>query len=297
MLQRLIFLGLFGHLALYFAFFSCFHPKPVSFPSPSPASLPASSPSPSPSPASLPSPAPLCVVLLVRVYATDKAALLPHHVWEWIQFLRYAGASRFLVYDAYVSPSESLRGLLGGLPFVTYLDWSAHNPYTMDGTQVSAYQHAIDHFGDQCVWQTAIDIDEYPTSELDPDPGFLVRYLAQVPDSVTEISMQNYLLLGPMNRSEFHWLAERYQYLTKAPGNHLVKPVYRPLRVRASLHHNAIRQGSLREEQPGVLRLSHVWGARIDDFQDGVFSQHVRDITQFSTVLSDLVARIKRYSF
>eukprot|EP00117_Sycon_ciliatum_P038422 scpid31129/ scgid28554/ len=129
----------------------------------------------------------LTAVLLVRVYKADLAQLGVQEVLTWLDYLRYAGVGHVLLYDAYHEQSESLQSGVRQYQetgFLTYIDWSAHaKPYSIDGTQVTAYQSAIQRYGCESHWQIAIDIDEYPFSPIDTKPGFLARYVAKLKNS------------------------------------------------------------------------------------------------------------------
>lgn len=76
------------------------------------------------------------------------------------------------VHDAFVShmnesQAHALKPLIDE-GFVTYVDWSHRVfPRSLDNTQHSAYQHRIDRFGHESLWQatmTTMDMDEYPFS-------------------------------------------------------------------------------------------------------------------------------------
>lgn len=217
----------------------------------------------------------LTAVLLVRIYVKDLAELSTREMRQWLYYLRYAGFQHVYVYDAYVTKSESQAHALKPLideGFVTYVDWSHRAyPYSIDGTQHSAYQDCINRFGHETLWQAAIDIDEYPFSPTDQKPLFaqraVARYSKQAPDA-SELTMQNYLFLGkPLNASKHPLLIDRIWRRTHGPANPLVKPIYRPSHVsRATVHHNALSRGSSRNFPADHLRLNHYWGARLQNW-------------------------------
>jgi len=233
-------------------------------------------------------------LLLVRVYESDKARLTLSHVLQYMRYMSYAGASHFFVYDAYERASESLRYDLAHIPNVAYHDWSHYTPYVFPATQLSAYQHAIDHH--PCTWHAALDIDEYVVAPDDLEPGFLQRALATVPTSVAELTVQNYLVVGPANFDERHWLAERYKRITKEPGNQLVKPLYKPQYCAAGIHHNTILDRSMTSQVADAshLFMAHIWGARLSDFEDR-FSEELRKKTSEFALLSELVQKVKAW--
>lgn len=214
----------------------------------------------------------LTAIVLLRIYESDKAKLTTREFKQWLEYVRYAGIEHVYVYDAYVVDTESQRGILSKFfqdGFITYVDWHVHNPYTIQGTQVASYQHCIDNYGHEHTWQAAIDIDEYPFSPRDTEPGFLTRFVKQFSEKnphVSEITMQNYLFLGkPLERE---LLFERLWRRTKGPANPLVKPIYRPVNVRAQVHHNYLKTGRSMNAPDHELRLNHYWGARLQNWGD-----------------------------
>ena len=181
----------------------------------------------------------LTAVLLYRIYETDKAKLATKELKQWLQYLRYIGVEHVYAYDAYVTPDEFQNTALTKFSsdgYITLIDWSKHNPYTITGTQVAAYKHCKDKYHTETEWQTAIDIDEYPFSSVDTEPGFLYRYMKKYGKdnpTVSEISMQNYLFLGkPLERE---LLFERLWRHTHGPANRLVKPIYKPTNIEPSV--------------------------------------------------------------
>ena len=223
----------------------------------------------------------LTAVLLVRIYDTDKAKLTSEEMLQWLMYLRYAGVEHVYIYDAYVFTNESQRNVLRFFideDYVTYIDW--HNrafPYSIKGTQISAYQDCIEKWGKSSTWQTAIDIDEYPFSPNDPKPGFLRRFLSSYSDSkyrnqrVSQISMQNFLFLGKPLDKKFHpLLIDRILRRTPGVSNHLVKSIYRPGEVsNADVHRHFLLNGKISvDADVKVLRMNHYWGARLQNWGD-----------------------------
>lgn len=212
----------------------------------------------------------LTVVLLVRIYKEDKAKLTTKEMKEWLQYLRYAGVEHVYIYDAWVYEQESQLSMLKAFEedgYITYVDWHTHNPYTISGTQVAAYQNCIEKYSHETAWQAAIDIDEYPFSTRDTAPGFLYRYVKDFSDyhpQVSEITMQNYLYLG--NPLEKELMIERLFRRTHQPANPLVKPIYKPSHVRAQVHHNGLKRGRSMNAPSAELRMNHYWGARLQNW-------------------------------
>ena len=242
----------------------------------------------------------LTAVLLVRIYRRDLAKLSSREMTQWLQYLRYAGFQHVYVYDAYVKPSESQQDVIK--PFVqsgfaTYVDWSIHNPYTIQGTQVAAYQDCIDKFGKESKWQAAIDIDEYPFSPRDLEENFMSRFLHEFsknnPD-VSEITMPNFLFLGkPIDDEKEPLLIARIRRRTHRPANPLVKPIYKPDAISwAQVHHNGMKTGSSRDSPVQMLRMNHYWGARLQDWGDD--TPKVLDMTEPDYTIEPIVQKIKK---
>ena len=217
----------------------------------------------------------LTAVLLVRIYKEDLPQLSTREMMQWLTYLRYAGVEHVYIYDAYHMTEESQSNALDFLVkegYVTYIDWSSYaNPYGIQKTQVSAYQHCIDRWGKDSVWQTAIDIDEYPFSPEDTKPGFLRRFIktfSRKYREVSEISMENFLFLGkPSNDSQHPYLIDRIVRRTHSSANNLVKPIYQPRKIRAaSVHHNVVGEGHVLKAPTNQLRMNHYWGARLQNW-------------------------------
>ncbi len=209
----------------------------------------------------------LTAVLLVRIYKADKAKLTNSELKMWLEYLRYAGFEHVYVYDAWVYEDEAVLGILKPFQddgYITYEDWHTHNPYTIAGTQVAAYQDCINKYKNENEWQAAIDIDEYPFSPRDTAPGFLYRYMKDYsnfhPD-ISELTMHNFLYLGKPLEKEL--MIERLLRRTPNPANPLVKPIYKSSNVRAQVHHNGLLSGRSMNAPSAELRMNHYWGARL----------------------------------
>ena len=241
----------------------------------------------------------LTAVLLVRIYVHDLAKLSSREMIQWFQYLRYAGFQHIYVYDAYVQPSESQRDVIKPFVqsgFVTYIDWSRHNPYTIQGTQVAAYQDCIDKFGKESKWQAAIDIDEYPFSPQDTNENFMTRFLNEYSKNnpgVSEITMKNYLFLGkPIDDAIEPFLFARIKRRTHKNANPLVKPIYKPQAIGwAQVHHNGIKTGYSENSPEQLLRMNHYWGARLQNWGDD--TPKVLDMTQPDNTIEPIVKSIK----
>ena len=240
----------------------------------------------------------LVELLQVRIYAHDKAKWSIRELKQWMHFLFLAGVEHIYLCDHYQIRSESIHEPLKkyiDLKLVTYIPWKtiAH-PMT---AQVECYQYIIDKFGNQTRYQMAIDMDEYPFSPIDLGEGFLPRYLKNISSHgyghrISEISMNNYLMLGQGDRTK-DMVISRINRMTPKPANHLVKPIFKPDRVRAGLHHNYLRRGIAIYANDSQLRMLHYWGARLQDW--GPDSSHVINMTvEMNTMREGWSARVKR---
>ena len=238
----------------------------------------------------------LSAVLLVRIYSTDLAKLSTRELMQWLYYLKYAGFEHVYVYDAYVLKNESQKNALDFLikeGFVTYVDWS-HNayPYSVTGTQESAYQHCLNNWGNQSQWQASIDIDEYPFCPQDTKPNFMQRFITeystQRPD-VSQITMQNFLFLGkPLSDKDHPLLIDRLQRRTPKPSNALVKPIYKTIQVtEAHVHHHDLRSGKSVDADRNQIRLNHYWGARLQNW--GEDTPEILDKTMEDNTIKEIV--------
>lgn len=243
----------------------------------------------------------LTAVLLVRIYYEDLAGLSSREMFQWLHYLKYAGIEHLYVYDAYILRNESQSHALAPYiqeGFVTYVDWSHRaNPYSIDGTQLSSYQDCITRWGSESVWQTAIDIDEYPFCLTDQKPGFMTRYVknfSALHPEVSEITMQNYLFLGkPLPDKEQAFLFGKLWRRTRNHGNTLVKPIYKPVDISsAQVHHNALSRGHTMDAPDGQFRMNHYWGARLQNW--GEDKPEIIAITEEDRSMEPIVRDIAR---
>lgn len=238
----------------------------------------------------------LTAVLLVRIYEADKAKLTTAELKMWLQYLRYAGVEHVYIYDAWVHSNESQLPKLSEFvkdSYITYVDWHTHNPYTIYGTQVLAYQNCIDIYKGENQWQIAIDIDEYPFSPIDQSHGFLSRYMQHFSEShseVSEVTMQNFIFLGKPLDKEL--MIERLMRRTPRPTNSLVKPIYKPRNVHASIHHNTILSGQTVNAPMTELRMNHYWGARLQNW--GEDTPKILELTEVDKGMEPIIYDFKQ---
>ena len=219
----------------------------------------------------------LTAVLLVRIYVKNLPQLSTRKLRQWFYYLRYAGFQHVYVHDAFVVKNESQEKALKTLideGFVTYTDWSHKAyPYSVNGTQHSAYQGCVNRFGYESQWQAAIEMDEHPFSPKDQKPLFPERAVGRFSEkfpNASELTMQNFLFLGkPLDDSKHPLLIDRIWRRAHGPANALVKPIYRARNIaRAIVHHNALAQGTSRNFPANELRMNHYWGARLQNWGD-----------------------------
>jgi hypothetical protein len=127
----------------------------------------------------VPSPVFLGGLLSVRVFAEDKMGLTAAELVQWLQYMRFAGVQKMVVCDSHARPSESMREALAPLAaerFVEWIDWSSHNPYDYERTQMACYRTAAARLPG-AAWLLHFDIDEYPVWRPDASRDFLHRAL------------------------------------------------------------------------------------------------------------------------
>ena len=215
----------------------------------------------------------LAAVINVRIYHNDKAGWTKNHLEQWIKYMLFAGASHVYLYDNYKFPNESLQDWIKTTftqSIVTYHDWSKYHPFSLGGTQVRAYNHALHTYGNRTVWQIAFDMDEYVFAPNDTQRGFLTRRMKQLIEkhkeqNMTELSIKNILFLGKPHKATLH--IESILRRTPEPANQLDKPIYRTDSLRAcSMHHNKMARGNSIDIDPRDLRNNHYWGARLQNW-------------------------------
>ena len=213
----------------------------------------------------------LTAVLHVRIYEHDKAKLTTAEMNQWLLYLSYSGVEHVYVYDGFYTEDECQRDALQPFiqdNYITYIDWHDYNPYELMKTKIPAYQHCLDNYKTEHLWQTAIDIDEYPFSPVDTKPGFLARFVERMSGanpSVSHIAMQNLLFLGLPLKKEL--LTERLWRRTHGISNPLCKPIYKSRDVKqASIHNNPMSRGNFKQAPIHELRMNHYWGARTQNW-------------------------------
>jgi len=164
-------------------------------------------------------------VIIVRIYDGDKAKLTLPELEQWIQYMRYVGVRRIYLYDNWQEPGESLEKWAEATKEpVIYHDWGkkpvGRVAYDKGGgarvfgefkpAYEAAFEHALKYYGGDSQWQVAFDMDEYPITPQDLEPGALCRAVATFrathPD-VSELSLKNFVVVGPNDKS-VPWIME-----------------------------------------------------------------------------------------
>lgn len=219
--------------------------------------------------------------ILCRIYAEDKAKWTTKELGQWIRYMQYAGVRTVYLYDNHKSQAESLEAWVKAeFPpdRVVYHDWGKYHPFSSAGTQVRAYQDAIDNYKTSSDFQINFDMDEYPFAPDDRDPGFLLRVLgglAKADTAVSEFSFANFLFLGKWK--DFDHIVERVQRRTPTAASKLAKPIFRPGNVAAAMHHTRIKTGTRFDVPPALMRMNHYWGSRKQNW--GEDTQELLDTT------------------
>lgn len=231
----------------------------------------------------------LVVAAKVRIYEEDKARWTVKELKQWMHYMFWAGAEHIYLCDHFRNKSEILKEKLQryiDLSLVTYIPFDV-GPNNHQ-KQLQCYQHIIDDFKDVSVWQTALDMDEYPYIPDDVSEGFLKRYLEQFSENISEVSMPNFILLGQGNHS-FDLIIERIDriYSLTKKTNNLDKALYRPKNVKAALHHQRILKGKRIEEDGKRIKMLHYWGARTQGWGPDT-PETLKNTVQFTEVREKL---------
>ena len=234
----------------------------------------------------------LAEVLQVRIYAGDRAKWSLAELKQWMHYMFWAGAEHIYLCDHNKYKHEKLD-----VPLKQYIDLGLltyipkHMPREAMAAQVECYQYVIDTYRRSTTWQIAVDMDEYPYVSKDLEEGFLIRYLKQQADDISELSMHNYLLLGQGDRTRTMAI-ERINRITPHPINNLDKPIYRPQRVFAQIHHNTIRDGRVVEVDGASIMMLHYWGARLQKWGPDT-KKTLSSTIEFNVIRDQLAPKIR----
>jgi hypothetical protein len=125
----------------------------------------------------------------VRIYDKDKSRWTIRELKQWIHYMLLAGVEHIFICDHFEHDSERLDRALQkyiDVGLVTYIAWNAVSRNAM-WAQIRCYQRLVKRYRRRHKWQIAVDMDEYPFALNDTKENFLVRYLEQLPDSVSEV--------------------------------------------------------------------------------------------------------------
>ena len=236
----------------------------------------------------------LTEILMVRIYKHDLAKWTTRELKQWLHFLFYAGVEHVYVCDHFIHQNESLKSILSKYTekgLLTYIAWpwnASINGGDIMKHQVNCYGHVIQKFGNDSIWQTSIDMDEFPVCLKDTNRLFLARYLLQQPTNVSQILMPNFLMLGQGNRYKTMTI-ERITRMTNKEANHLTKPLYRVSAIlEASVHSHRIKSGLTITANNAELRMFHYWGARLQNW--GPDTEKTFEGTEEVTLVRDHIA-------
>ena len=236
----------------------------------------------------------LAEVLQVRIYSEDHAQWTLAELKQWMHYMFYSGVEHIYLCDHYKYEYKMLNRPLQlyiELGLLTYIP--KHLPSKAMSAQVECYQYVINKYKQMTTWQIAVDMDEYPHVVNDTDEGFLTRYVQKQNPDISELSMHNYLMLGQGDRSR-DMTIDRINRRTPKPANRLDKPIYRPEKVAARIHHNSIKAGRVKEINDGSLIMLHYWGSRLQNW--GPDTESTMSITIEFNVMREIMAPIIRNS-
>jgi hypothetical protein len=216
---------------------------------------------------------PIVAALKIRVYDSDAARISAHELVQWIQFHRLAGIDRILLCDAFdVSrPHEAVLPHIWPLVqsgVVEYFNFSSFAPpFVIDPlmAQVHCYSTVLAGNESEMTWATTIDVDEYIVAPHDHQPGYLRRQLEKLPQSVSALMLENFVMHGVPNASE-ELLINRVRQRTIEPTLDLHKYFVRPQRVHSyDIHRPVVADNELTINRSSLFFL-HAWGARAFGF-------------------------------
>ena len=218
----------------------------------------------------------LVAIVYVRIRTDDFPELSRLDLLHWLSYYRYAGVDHVYVYDCRVGDDESLQEALRPATesnFVTLVDFhGVARAFVESGlpqgnhrneVQLPAKRHAYAHYGHEFDWAVLMDMDEYPFSAVDQEPGFLRRFLESGSPDVTAHEVRNFVMFGLRNYTRGDMLLEQVPYVTKREFNRLSKPIMRSeFASTFAVIHKAMTTGRVATPPGPMLRMNHVWGGR-----------------------------------
>lgn len=204
-------------------------------------------------------------LLMVRVYQSDLAKWTYRELKQWMHYMFLIGIEHIYLCEHMHPGDADMRAQLRqyiDLGLVSYSEvWTSHAMTA----QVECYQKWVRIEGSNSKWMTSVDMDEHPYHLQDKEEGFLQRYLKDIEakrPEISELSMQNYLMLGQGDRSK-NMTIDRIRRCTPKPLNRLVKPLFKPAYVVPRIHSGSVREGISVTADSSQLRMLHYWGARM----------------------------------
>ncbi|EFJ15595.1 hypothetical protein SELMODRAFT_422639 [Selaginella moellendorffii] len=226
----------------------------------------------------------LVAVIFNRVFAADLFNITSFECRQWIDYMGSAGVEHIYWYDTAHDESESQEESLR--PYVESGALTYHRFYSLfpklEGSdfhyeQDNSYAHFLANYNRSGGWAIEMDVDEYPFSPTDTNPGFLARFLRRTGTSeVSQILLQCMLFMGNPMGDPGNWVIERYQRRKREsegtiPGFHSrQKPIFRPALTEGVTtfdpHKFVMRIGATIVAEEKEMRMNHYWGPRLTDF-------------------------------
>ena len=228
----------------------------------------------------------LSAVVRVRLYKEDKSKWTIVEFKQWMHYQFWAGAEHIYICNHFLTESESLINPLEQyvkLGLVTVFPWNhiravrGSSTYVKDNAnnQDSCYQHVLDKYRNQSVWQYNFDMDENPYCPRDQSEGFLAKFLKELSQSesgqppserTVDIRVQNFILHGQGDRKR-NMTYDRINRITPHIANQNWKAIYQPKFVDGlGMHGVKERRGKMWVAEPTKLKMLHYWGARAQEW-------------------------------
>eukprot|EP00545_Synedropsis_sp_CCMP1620_P001133 CAMPEP_0119009144 /NCGR_PEP_ID=MMETSP1176-20130426/4168_1 /TAXON_ID=265551 /ORGANISM="Synedropsis recta cf, Strain CCMP1620" /LENGTH=292 /DNA_ID=CAMNT_0006961601 /DNA_START=64 /DNA_END=942 /DNA_ORIENTATION=+ len=269
---------------------------------------------------SSPSPPQLSAVLLFRLFAEDALHFTSKDLFQWMDYMRYAGVDHFYLYDNCLvaddddADDECVEHLVGALPDVTYVKWQVQDYIE---AQVPAYNHHLRTHFPQASYEILLDMDEYPfMPNSDMNPNFLKDYALKKQSS--QVLLRTVFFGGVASSDDDNdWRVLRYtRRRAMAERDGRTKPMYQPSKINydgtQNLHEmllldNGRERTGIKEEafkyspydlimgydkmeDESVLRLNHYWCERLSDSTDETTPPLVYDDS-----MTDVIRRVKEW--
>ena len=228
----------------------------------------------------------LTAVVRVRLYKEDKSKWTIAEFKQWMHYQFWAGAEHIYICNHFLNESESIIKPLEKyvrLGLVTIFSWNhisavrGSSTYYKDNAknQDGCYQHVLETYRNQSIWQYNFDMDENPYCPKDQSEGFLAKFLKELSHSESEkpqsertvdIRVQNFILHGQGDRQR-NTTYDRINRITPHIANQNWKTVYQPKYVDdLGMHGVHQRNGKMWIAEPSKLKMLHYWGARAQEW-------------------------------